>query len=162
MSRLDSFIRRLKAQRACLDAALRATVEVPGVVFELGLGNGRTFDHLREAVPGRRIIVFERDPQPHPDCWPASDDLIVGPLDATLSAVAGEWRRGVALIHSDIGTGDAARNASIAAFLGEVLPPFLAPGGIIVSDQNLDSPTLLPLPPPPDVAAGRYFLYRHG
>ena len=31
-----------------------------GPVIELGLGNGRTYDHLRERLPGRRIIAFDR------------------------------------------------------------------------------------------------------
>ena len=47
MSRLESFIRRLDAQRLCLDWAAGAVVERPGAVLELGLGNGRTYDHLR-------------------------------------------------------------------------------------------------------------------
>ncbi|MGH6887075.1 MAG: class I SAM-dependent methyltransferase, partial [Geminicoccales bacterium] len=48
MSRLDSFIRRLEAQRACLDLAAARIADLPGPVLELGLGNGRTYDHLRE------------------------------------------------------------------------------------------------------------------
>ena len=51
MSRLDSFIRRMQAQRDCLNAAARMIADVPGSVFDLGLGNGRTFDHLRETLP---------------------------------------------------------------------------------------------------------------
>ncbi len=60
MSRLDSFIRRLKAQRACLGLAAELIRDVPGPLLELGLGNGRTYDHLREIMPGREIYVFER------------------------------------------------------------------------------------------------------
>ena len=60
MSRLDSFIRRLAAQRACLDRAAALIDEIDGPVLEFGLGNGRTFDHLRERLPGRAIFVFER------------------------------------------------------------------------------------------------------
>ena len=53
MSRLDSFIRRLEAQRSCLALAVERSRHVPGVVLELGLGNGRTFDHLREIIARR-------------------------------------------------------------------------------------------------------------
>lgn len=48
MSRLDSVIRRLEAQRACLGFAADLIEgrgggdRVDGVVLELGLGNGRT------------------------------------------------------------------------------------------------------------------------
>ena len=60
MSRLDSVIRRLAAQRACLEAAARLIAELPGPVLEVGLGNGRTFDHLREILPGREIFALDR------------------------------------------------------------------------------------------------------
>lgn len=160
MSRLDSFIRRLEAQRACLDAAVHAIDSVPGVVVELGLGNGRTFDHLRERLPTRRIIVFERDPKPHPDCWPTAADLVIGDLDETLPEAARQWPSGVALVHSDIGTGDPVRNSRLAARLANLLPPLLVHGGIVVSDQALSNATLEPMPGPRDIAPNRYFIYR--
>jgi hypothetical protein len=54
MTRLDSAIRRLMAQRALLDWAAQDIASRPGLVLELGLGNGRTYDHLRERLPGRK------------------------------------------------------------------------------------------------------------
>lgn len=51
MSRLDSFIRRLQAQRDVLDWAADGVEDRAGLVLELGLGNGRTYDHLRERLP---------------------------------------------------------------------------------------------------------------
>ena len=60
MSRLDSFIRRLEAQRACLNRAAALISGIDGIVLELGLGNGRTYDHLRELFPDRDIYVCER------------------------------------------------------------------------------------------------------
>jgi hypothetical protein len=160
MSRLDSFIRRLEAQRACIDAAVRAIAELPGLVLELGLGNGRTFDHLRDRLPERRIVVFERDPQPHPECWPPADDLVIGSLDETLPEAARRWPAGAALIHSDIGTGDPIRNRRVADRLGQLLPPLLLRGGMVASDQALSAATLVPVPPPASIASDRYFLYR--
>ncbi len=67
MSRLDSVIRRLQAQRACLNKAAGLVGGLPGAVLELGLGNGRTFDHLREILPGREIFVLEREVAAHTD-----------------------------------------------------------------------------------------------
>ncbi|MEO1225422.1 MAG: class I SAM-dependent methyltransferase [Pseudomonadota bacterium] len=78
MSRLDSFIRRMKAQRACLDWAAQAIADLPGPVFELGLGNGRTYDHLREILPSRDIYVFEQVIKAHPNCIPPDDRLFLG------------------------------------------------------------------------------------
>lgn len=160
MSRLDSFIRRLEAQRVCIDFAASLIGEVPGVVLELGLGNGRTYDHLRSNLPWRRVIVFERDPRPHPDCWPADEDLIVGDLDTTLPGAAARWPAGAALIHSDIGTGDAEFDRGVALRLARALPPLLAPGGVVLSDQQLVDDSLERLSCPAGIDQGRYFIYR--
>ena len=80
LTRLDKAIRRLEAQRACLDWAVEEIAAIPGVVVELGLGNGRSFDHLRARLPGREIYVFERNPAAHPASTPSADRLIVGSL----------------------------------------------------------------------------------
>jgi hypothetical protein len=160
MSRLDTFIRRLQAQRACLGAAAGLIGGLPGVVLELGLGNGRTYDHLRELLPDREIFVFERQPMPHPDCVPDADHLVVGDVLDTLPRALRLAPGGAALVHSDIGTGEAAGNARLAAWLAEALPPLVRPGGVVASDQKLDHSDLEPLPLPPEVPDGRYFLYR--
>lgn len=162
MSRLDSFIRRLEAQRACLEHAAAAIGGLPGPVLELGLGNGRTYDHLREVLPEREIFVFERQLAAHPDCVPDAAHLILGDIRTTLPAARTRLPAPAVLAHSDIGTGDAARNAALAAWLAGALPPLLAPGAWVIADQPLDTPALRPLPPPENVAPERYFLYRNG
>ncbi|MCB1834059.1 MAG: hypothetical protein KDH19_11595, partial [Geminicoccaceae bacterium] len=78
MSRLDSFIRRLTAQKACLEQCASEIGPMTGVIVELGLGNGRTFDHLREILPDREIFVLEREPRAHPDSTPDAGHLLVG------------------------------------------------------------------------------------
>ena len=160
MSRLDSFIRRLEAQRACLALAAERIRGLPGPVLELGLGNGRTYDHLRELLPEREIFVFEREVRAHPDCIPDAEHLILGDVRATLPQAHRRLPGPAALAHTDVGTGDAARNAELAAWLAGVLPPLLAPGAWIVSDQALRAPALRAQAPPAGIAAERYFLYR--
>ena len=161
MSRLDSFIRRLEAQRACLNQAARAIAELPGPVLELGLGNGRTYDHLRELLPAREIFVFERQLAAHPASMPDDAHLILGEIRATLPGAGVHIGAPAALVHSDIGTGDAAQNLELAAWLAQVLPTLLAPGALVISDQPMQAGALAPLPPPEAVARERYFLYRH-
>jgi hypothetical protein len=161
LSRLDSFIRRLEAQRACLDLAAKAVGPLPGPVLELGLGNGRTFDHLRQRLAGREIFVFEREVRAHPDCIPEARHLILGDIHATLPESAPRFYKEVALVHSDIGTGDAQRNQRLAAWLATTLPPLLAHGAWVVADQALHAESLLAQPLPEGVAEGRYFVYRH-
>jgi S-adenosyl-L-methionine methyltransferase len=160
VSRLDSFIRRLEAQRACLGLAAARIADLPGVVIELGLGNGRTFDHLRELLPGREIFVFEREVRAHPDCVPDPAHLILGDVRTALPQARARLPGPAALVHSDVGTGEAARNAALAAWLAGVLPPLLANGAWLVSDHTLDHPALSAQAPPPGIARDRYFLYR--
>ena len=64
MSRLDSMLRRLTAQRDGLNWAAQQISGVAGDVLDLGLGNGRTYDHLREVMPERRVWVM-RSPSAH-------------------------------------------------------------------------------------------------
>ena len=158
MSRLDSFIRRLQAQRACIDWAAADIAGRPGCVLEFGLGNGRTYDHLRERLPAREIYVFDRRVSSHLASTPPAERLILGDLFDTLPTVSLPER--VALVHSDVGSGDAEGNRTLAALLGMALPRLLAPGAVILCDQEIGQPDWQRLPEPPDVPAERYFLYR--
>jgi hypothetical protein len=161
MSRLDSFIRRLEAQRACLGHAAAQIGRMPGPVLELGLGNGRTYDHLRELLPEREIFVFEREVNAHPDCIPDVQHLILGDVRTTLSQAHRCLPGPAVLAHTDVGTGDAARNAELASWLAAALPPLLAPGAWVVSDQPLRTPALIAQPAPAGIDPERYFLYNH-
>ena len=159
MSRLDSVIRRLEAQRACLNRAAELIADIDGAVLELGLGNGRTYDHLRELFPDRDIYVCERRVAAHPDCIPPADRLLLGDMFETLPAARFLLDR-VALAHFDAGTGDEAANHELAAGLGPLIVPLLHPGGILATQQEMGRPKLQLLPLPDGVAAGRYHLYR--
>lgn len=160
-SRLDSFIRRLEAQRACLDWAVRQIAAVPGPVVELGLGNGRTYDHLRARLDGmREIFAFDRQVAAHPACIPDAAHLAVGDFRMTLPAFAARHAGRVALVHADIGSGDEAATAALARWLGPALAPMLARHAIVLSDQPLDGSGLQLQPLPPGVPADRYFIYQ--
>jgi hypothetical protein len=162
MSRLDSFIRRMTAQRDCLNAAARMIARIPGPVLEFGLGNGRTYDHLREILPDREIWVFERRIAAHPDCIPGTDRLLLGDLRDTMVTAAARIGTPAALAHVDIGTGDPGQNADLAAFLCPRLDRLMARNGIVASDQPLAAPNWTALPLPDGVQAGRYHLFRVG
>lgn len=160
MSRLDSFIRRLEAQRACLGLAVDLTRQVEGPFLEMGLGNGRTYDHLREIAPHREIIVFERQVAAHPDCVPPDSQLVLGDIYETLPRDVERLGRSVALVHIDIGCGDVATNIRISGFIAGYLSQLLMPGGVVISDQDVSFPGSEPLALPEGVAPGRYHLYR--
>src|SRR3954449_11487630 len=160
MSRLDSFIRRLEAQRACLNSAAELTRHLDGVVLELGLGNGRTYDHLRSILPERDVYVCERRVAAHPDCVPPPERLILGDMRETLAEARGRLGGRVVLAHFDVGTGDAAANRALAAELTALVVPLLCRGAVLVSDPSIDSAELKALPLPEGIAPGRYHLYR--
>ena len=160
MSRLDSFIRRLQAQRACLDHAVDIIRDLPGPLLELGLGNGRTYDHLRERLPKRDIYVCERQVAAHPDCITPARFLIIGDARETLPEARAQIGDAIALIHADLGSGDAEASRRQAAELASLIASLLRPGGIVVSDQAMVTPRLRPLDLPAGVKPGRYFLYR--
>ena len=159
MSRLDSVIRRLMAQRACLDAAAELIAALPGPVLELGLGNGRTYDHLRGRLPGREIFAFDRAVAAHPDCIPDADHLLLGDFSETLPAIRARIGRTAVLVHADVGSGDKAATAATAATVAAAVAMLLAPGGVLLADQPMDMPCWGPLALPPGVAPGRYFMY---
>jgi hypothetical protein len=160
VSRLDSFIRRLEAQRACLDQAARLVRELAGEVLELGLGNGRTYDHLRELFSDRRIYVCDRQVAAHPDCLPPPELLLLGDMRDTLPAARSRLGGRVALAHLDAATGEVEASRRFAAEIAPFIVPLLCLGGVLVSEPPIDAVGLDPLPAPPGVAAGRYHLYR--
>ncbi|RED51326.1 class I SAM-dependent methyltransferase [Aestuariispira insulae] len=159
MSRLDSVIRRLQAQRACLDCAAENVAGKQGVILEMGLGNGRTFDHLRDRLPDHEIHVFEREVRAHPDCVPDQDHLFLGDMRETLLQAEDRLKGSAVLIHADIGTGDEERNRAFADWLGPALRPFLAPDAVIVCDQEMRCYQAFQMDLPDGISPGRYFMY---
>jgi S-adenosyl-L-methionine methyltransferase len=161
VSRLDSFIRRLEAQRACLGLAAALVEELDGAVLELGLGNGRTYDHLRELCPDREIYVCERVVAAHPGCVPPVELLLLGDMRDTLRTARPRLAGRIALAHFDAATGDVAASRSFAAEIVQLIVPLLRAGGVTVSEPELVADRLIPLALPGGVAADRYHIYRH-
>ena len=161
MSRLDSFIRRLEAQRACLDLAAHLVRELDGDVLELGLGNGRTYDHLRQLFPDRKIYVCERRVAAHPDCVPPAELLLLGDMRDTLQTARELLGGRVALAHLDPATGDVAASRALAAQVAPLIVPLLRPGGVLVSEPAIAWRGLSPMALPKGLTPGRYNLYRY-
>ncbi|MFB9949297.1 class I SAM-dependent methyltransferase [Rhizobium puerariae] len=157
MSRLDIFISRMIAQRDILNH-IQANDLLPaeGAVLEVGLGNGRSYSHLRELFPMRRIVAFDRHLGAHRTVLPGPEDFVMGEIRETATAFIGT---GAALAHADIGTGYPEKDAIIVTWLPELLAGMLAHGGIAVSGLPLDHPHLHQLPRLPSVEEGRYYFY---
>lgn len=160
MSRLDIFINRMVSQRACLNHAAALTAEMAGPVFELGLGNGRTYHHMREIMPERDIYVFERAVASNPDSTPPEDMLVLGDVRETLPAALGRFGPTARLIHADLGGHNLAKNDAFARLISPLVEPLLAKGGLMVSSDRMYFADLEELPLSPDAVPGRCFIYR--
>ena len=125
-----------------------------GPILEVGLGNGRTYDHLRELFPARDIYVFERKVAAHPDCVPPDDRLFLGDADKTIVEAAQKLGPTAALIHTDLGTGDHDANVEMGKWLGPALDRLAVSGGYVLANQALDVARWQRLPEPPGRAEG--------
>lgn len=159
-SRLEKTLFRLQAQHACLAWAFQAIEGRTGVVAELGLGHGRTYDHLRNLLPEREIFVFDRANDAYPDCQPPEKYLVLGEVKDTVPAMYDRLGGKVVLANTDLGSFDKASNRAVAAMVSEVLPPLMAPGGIVMSDLELNLPDYERIPLPSAAPADAYCLYR--
>lgn len=160
MSRLDVFIDRMVSQRACLDFAIAQTAVLPGPVYELGLGNGRTYHHMRERIAGRPIYVFERAVASHPDSTPDDEFTILGDVTETLPAALDRFGATASLIHADLGGHNLAKNDAFARKISPLVEPLLAEGGLMVSSDRMYFSGLEEQPLPDGAVPGRCFIYR--
>lgn len=159
-SRLDLFIDRMVSQRACLDHAIAQTAGMAGPVFELGLGNGRTYHHLVQHIDGRPVFVFERAVASHPDSTPPEDRVILGDVRETLPAAVDRFGPTASLIHADLGGHNREKNDIFARLVSPFIEPLLARGGLMVSSDRMYFEALEEMPLPEGAVEGRCFIYR--
>jgi hypothetical protein len=156
MSRLDSFIRRMRAQRAVLEEAAALVEGRPGPVVDLGLGAGRTFDHLVALFPDRPVFAFDQFVQAALPVLPAPDRLVLGDIRETLPLALHRLGAPAALIHNDLGSADPVMNAGVAAWLAPAILAIAGPDAIVVSSFPLPFPAARLLPLPAEVPPHRY------
>lgn len=159
-SRLDLFIDRMVSQRACLDYAIAQTTGQEGPVFELGLGNGRTYHHMVQHIKDRPVYVFERAVASHPDSTPPDDRVILGDVRETLPASVAQFGASASLIHADLGGHNRQKNDTFARLVSPLIEPLLARGGLMVSSDRMYFEDLTELPLPSGAVEGRCFIYQ--
>ncbi|OIQ45861.1 MAG: hypothetical protein BM558_01910 [Roseobacter sp. MedPE-SW] len=157
MSRLDSMLRRFTAQRDGLNWAAAEIAGVSGDVLDMGLGNGRTYDHLREILPDRRVWVIDRVLQCHPSCVPPEEDFLQGEAVPMLERLQAEGHK-IVLAHYDFGFGVKEQDVAEAKAMSPVIASVMAKGGIVVSGQPLVG--FEELKGPEGIPEGRYLFYR--
>lgn len=161
-SNLERMIDRFATQRACLDHALGLVRDLPGPIVELGLGKGRTFDHLRTYAAGREIFVFDRGVYAPPPLRPDENHFIEGDFLETLPGALERIGAPAALVHADIGSDDRAHDAALAAALAPLIDALARDGTVVVSDRELTAPNWTPVPLPAGVGDWPYFIRRVG
>lgn len=144
-TRLERFIARVVGQRSCIDAASAVTRGLMGGVWEVGLGNGRTYDHLRDRFAGRDIAVFDRQVVSHPDCIPPDNMMRLGDFRETLPVEAARSAGAVVMIHADVGDGNVQASRALGRWLAPLFAQALVPGGYLVGDQPMEDPALEPI-----------------
>lgn len=157
MSRLEDLIHRFTSQRNVLDYVIRRMREdgfnrhlVGGIgsedaaiAVELGLGSGRTYDHLREKLPkGIDVFAFDRAIETHPGLEPAPELAVLGEIAETLPAFAEKYRNRAVLVHLDIGSNKRSGDNEVHQALAPHIAKLLRPGGYLVSDRPVDLPEL--------------------
>ncbi|GAA0783974.1 hypothetical protein E1180_09530 [Roseibium denhamense] len=160
MSRLDSFIRRMTSQKILLEYLVSKVNETEGPVLELGLGNGRTYDHLREIYPNKEIYAFDFVMECHPSCAPDADHMISGDIRDTLAFCEPRIGSKAAFAHVDIGSADPTFDLSIAHWLAPLLDKCMTVGGYILTALPLDLPNYAEEEKPEGIHPGRYHIYR--
>lgn len=160
MSRLDSFIRRMMAQRDCINLVALLIRDTPGPVLEFGLGNGRTYDHLREVFADREIFVFDRECYAHPDCVPDAEHFFEGEFTETMAQAPALIGARAAFAHCDFGTANDVLNVEVGAYMATALVPLVRPGGLVACSTALDNPAWTELPLRPPAPPDRYYLYQ--
>jgi hypothetical protein len=123
----------------------------------MGLGNGRTYDHLREIAPDRRIWVIDRILQCHPSCVPPEKDFLQGEAEEMLIKLAGSGSK-IVLAHYDFGFGEKEKDVAEAARLSPLIGACMAPGGVLISGQPLVG--FEQVRGPETVAPDRYCFYK--
>ena len=78
----------------------------------------------------------------------------------TLPETLDKLGREVIFAHADLGSGNPAVDATLARFVAEILPPYLLPNGVVLSDQDLKAGTWWEEQLPSGVMPRRYFMYR--
>ncbi len=160
MSRLDIFIDRMTSQRACIDFAVKQTEDMAGPVFELGLGNGRTYHHLCEVIARRDIYVFERAVESNPASTPPKDRILLGDVFDTLPQALTRFGPTASFIHADLGGHNLQKNDEFARKVSPLIEPLLAAGGLMVASDRMYFAEMQEIELPAGAVLGRCFIYK--
>lgn len=159
-TRLEAMFDRVLAQCTLIDYAAELVVKIPGPVLEVGLGNGRTYDHLCDRFRGREIFAFDRELASDPRSRPDKSRFIQGDFLETLPEALVRIGAKAAVAHCDIGSHDSEASRTLGAVVAHLLAPLVAHQGVVLGDQPMVHPDFEALPLPDNLEPESYFIYR--
>lgn len=148
----------MSAQRVLLERAAELVADIEGPVIDLGIGNGRTLDHLCALLPDRRVFAFDKFLQSGVGVLPPAEQIVVGDIRETLPFALPRLGERAALVHNDLGSADAVGNAATAAWLAPAIEAVARPDAIVVTSFLIPFSKSVVLPLPPSVRPGRYHI----
>ena len=143
-----------------MDWAAKNIHKQRGVVLEFGLGNGRTFDHMRKLLPQRDIYVFEREIAAHPDCIPHPAFQFIGDFRDSIPMAIEQLGRSAALAYLDIGAEQKNTSLALASKITPCIEKLLCVNAIVVSEQEVERWRSYKLQLPAGISENRIHLYR--
>ena len=160
MSRLEDLTHRFLTQQVTLNRAIELIEDLEGIVVELGLGKGRSYDHLRERLPGRDIYVFDHELYCESELAPPPAFRVLGDITETLPDFCRRFAGQAALIHSDIGTRHREADMPLVNFVADHLAVLIRKDGVIASDRPMDGKEWAALPWVREMTRFPYYMYR--
>ena len=142
------------SQRASLERAAAMVTQLSGPALEVGWGDGTAYDHLREIMRRREIIVFDRQILAPSEMPPQAAQRILGDPRETLPLAWERCRREAVLAHLNV------VSPRMAAELAPLVAPMLRPGAIVIAEAQLELPGWELIAPTEPGRETRDFLYR--
>lgn len=153
----------MQAQRACIELAASLVSELDGPVLELGLGQGRTFDHLQETFPNRKVYLIDDMMKPADGIRLDPSLAIKGDVLDLLAHFARDHGPAFTVVHSDLGGSrwdDLTPDIPVIKCLSKWLPQITLPGAAIISNLPIESNLLIENDLPIGIRKGKIFFYR--
>lgn len=128
--------------------------QLTGPALEIGWGDGTAYDHLREIMRRREILVFDRQILAPPEVPPPPPLRVLGDPRETLPMSWDRCRRDAVLAHFNIAS------PRMAAELAPLVAPMVRAGAIIIAEAQLELPGWEPVAPTDPTRESRDYLYR--
>lgn len=114
-------------------------MQLPGPALAIGWRDGAAYDHMREIMRRREIIVFDREINVPVTVPPAQEQRVIGDPHETLPQAWERCRREAALAHLNL------LSPRMATELAPLIAPMMRAGAVVISEAPLELPGWEPI-----------------